>query len=133
MIILPGLSPMIQLKRRPCFRNNIIHKGLHERLFREINRQLEKHGIKVKEAKGALLDATIVTSAARPKKIVESDHSVKQPADPSWLKKRKQSYFGYRGYFVFDNQEGLIHHIHVRPANECEVTPIATDHRLYSR
>ncbi len=57
------------------FRNTIIHKGLHERLFREINRQLEKHGIKVKEAEGALLDTTIVISAARPKKTVEPDHT----------------------------------------------------------
>ncbi len=79
------------------FKNNIIHKRLHERLFREINRQLEKHGIKVKEAEGALLDTTIVTSAACPKKTVEPDHAVKQSADPdaSWVKKGKQSYFGY--------------------------------------
>ncbi len=38
------------------FRNNIIHKGLYERLFREINRQLEKPaGLKLKKLKKLFL------------------------------------------------------------------------------
>ncbi len=53
--------------------------------------------MKVKEAEGALLDATIVTSAVRPKKTVEPDNTAKQSADPdtSWVKKGKQNYFDY--------------------------------------
>ncbi len=47
------------------FRNHLIKKNLHGLLFAEINARLEEHGIKVRYAKTALVDATIIDSSAR--------------------------------------------------------------------
>lgn len=105
------------------FRNKLTEKGLYDRIFAEINRQLEEHGIKVKQAEAALVDATIVISAARPRKTIEENGEVKQSADEDarWLTKGSKSYFGYRGYAIGDGEKGFIQHIHVRPANESEM------------
>lgn len=106
------------------FRNKLIKRGLHTVLFGEINRQLEEKGIKVKKAEAALVDATIITSAARPRKTIEVEtHKMKHSADPdaTWVKKGKKSYFGYRGYAISDGGKGFIHHIAVAPAHESEI------------
>lgn len=88
------------------FRNKLVERNLYERLFKEINNQLEEQGIKVKKAEAALLDATIITSAARPReKIEEARGEVRRSADSdaSWVKKGSKSYFGYRGYAIADS------------------------------
>ena len=65
------------------FRNKLIERNLHESLFREINKQLEEHGIKVRKAEAALVDATIISSAARPRQTIDVESGeVKRSADP---------------------------------------------------
>lgn len=105
------------------FRNKLVEKGLYVQVFAEINRQLEGHGIKVKEAEAALVDATIISSAARPRKTIEEDGTVAESADRDarWVTKGKKSYFGYRGYAIADGDKGFIQHISVKPANESEI------------
>ena len=49
------------------FRNSLIKDNLDKKLFFEVNRQLESKGILVKN--GAIVDATIISSSRRPKKI----------------------------------------------------------------
>lgn len=44
------------------FRNRLIEHGLEKKLFNEINNQLEELGLKVRNASGAILDATIIES-----------------------------------------------------------------------
>lgn len=93
------------------FRNKLIERNLHMVLFEEINRQLEDHGLKVKKAAAALVDATIISSAARPRRTIDAKSGeVKQSADPnaSWLTKGNKSYFGYRGYAISDGEKGFI-------------------------
>jgi len=46
------------------FRNNLLDLGIYEKLFEQINRQLESQGMLVKE--GAIVDATIIESSRRP-------------------------------------------------------------------
>jgi IS5 family transposase len=53
------------------FRNELKELGLYEKLFYEINRQLEENEILIK--KGAIVDATVIESARRPKKVVETE------------------------------------------------------------
>jgi IS5 family transposase len=53
------------------FKNNLLELDLYEKLFEEINRQIESKGILVKESNGAILDATIIESSRRPRKVVE--------------------------------------------------------------
>lgn len=53
------------------FRNRLVSKGLDKELFREINRQLEARGLKVEKTTGAVIDATVVESAARPNRCID--------------------------------------------------------------
>jgi len=104
------------------FRNKLIKQGKLELLFNEINNQLESLGLKVKSASSAIVDATIITSNARPRKTLEQqsdesyDTSLSADPDSKWLKKVKKSYFGYQG-FARSDEEGFIDKTHVTPAN----------------
>lgn len=104
------------------FRNILVEKELYNPIFMELNRQLEELGIKVKKADAALVDATIILSAARPRQTIEENGKIKQSADEDarWVTKGSKSYFGYRGYAIADGKNGFIQHISVRPANESE-------------
>ena len=50
------------------FRNEIIKGELYKKVLKELNRQLEYKGIIVKQ--GAIVDATIIDSSRRPRKVV---------------------------------------------------------------
>ncbi|MBX9621462.1 MAG: IS5 family transposase [Alphaproteobacteria bacterium] len=123
------------------FRNLLTTRQLWKKILRSINTSLEDKGLKVAASHGAILDATIIESAARPRKslealvedrleeegkeiinvtiLPEAHHSV--DPDARWLKKGKKSYFGYKGFAVVDGKEGYIDHIRVKPANASEV------------
>lgn len=121
------------------FRNKLIELGLDKVLFSEINRQLERVGLKVKECKGAVIDATIIESAARPNKIIEAIPEDRQEQaissdqpptakiqyskdpDAAWLKKGKRCYYGYKGFIATDVKDGYIENVYMTPANESEV------------
>jgi IS5 family transposase len=99
---------------------------LDQRLLRKINGQLERAGLKVQGATGALIDATIIQSAARPSNHLELNedeepHSVSS-ADPDvmWVKKSGQAFYGYRGYASVDSEDGYVDHVQVHPANQSE-------------
>jgi IS5 family transposase len=121
------------------FRNRLIQAGKLEGLLREINHQLQAHGLMLQKAKGAIVDATLIASAARPRQeiVVEMQagkavtfEDGSQPGvvqerssadeDASWVKKGKRSHFGYRGYAVTD-EEGYLRGAHVAPANQSEM------------
>ena len=123
------------------FRNRLINTGKLPILLAEINHQLQAHQLMVKHSAGAVLDATLITSAARPREeiTVEVDSegqavtyedgsqpgvrvSEKQSADPdaTWLKKGKKCYFGYRSYVTVDQEDGYVQGVFTAPANESE-------------
>ena len=109
------------------FRNRLVKAKLDQRLLRKINGQLERAGLKVQGATGALIDATIIPSAARPNSHIEFDDE-EQPqvvtsADPeaTWVKKSGQAFYGYRGYASVDSEDGYVDHVEVHPANESEM------------
>lgn len=107
------------------FRNKLIESGKFEKLFNEVNKQLEDHGLKVKNADVAIVDATIISSNARPRKVIDArddgENKTQYSADPdaTWLKKGKKCYFGYQG-FARSDEEGFIDKTHVTPANLSE-------------
>ena len=98
------------------FRNLLTTNRLWEKILRSINKSLEDEGLKVTASHGAILDATIIESAARPRKSLEAvvedrfeeegeemvnvsilpdaHHSV--DPDARWLKKGKRSFLGIR-------------------------------------
>ena len=134
------------------FRNRLIHAGKLAPLLAAVNAQLQGHGLMVANATGAVIDATLVASAARPKSmtIIEHDtdtdadaeadttagdaadapaaerHNVTETAsadpDATWLKKGKKSYFGFRVYTTVDSGDGYVRGVHTAPANQSEPT-----------
>jgi len=115
------------------FRNTLIRLGLDKKIFDMINAELERSGLKVQRASGAVIDATIIESAARPRRVLcmEEDREETESAvhieesvdkDARWLKKGKRGYFGYKGFAVTDADSGYIQGVKVEPANVSEVT-----------
>ena len=58
------------------FRNRLVKAQLDTVLLHLINSQLQSQGLKVKHSQGAILDATLITSAARPKPWLEANDTV---------------------------------------------------------
>lgn len=117
------------------FRNKLIKRGLDRKLFKEINRQLENLGFEIHSAPGALLDATIIESAARPRRTIQITedreeengpqtcaYEIEESVDPDarWLKKGKKTYFGYKGFVRTAERTGFIQYLQVEPANISE-------------
>ena len=117
------------------FRNRLIDQKLLPKLLKVINSQLEANHLKIKESHGAVLDATIIESAARPRKVIEnidedrneqeeSDEVIveySKDKDARWLKKGNKYHFGYKSYVTVDQEDGYIENIHVTAANSAEV------------
>lgn len=111
------------------FRNTLSELNLFEPLFNEIIRQLESKGIIIKQ--GAIVDATIIESSRRPKKVVDTiaedrkEETTYKPdnitysddKDAAWIKKGKRAYYGYKGHICVDKKDGFIIGAHITPAN----------------
>lgn len=54
------------------FRSRLLELKLYDRLFDEINRQLTKRGIMVREKSAAVIDATVIESANRPRQVIKN-------------------------------------------------------------
>jgi IS5 family transposase len=112
------------------FRNRLVTAKLDQVLLRRVNVQLEGKGLKVAGSRGAIIDATIIESAARPNQHIEVDDEgqadVVDSADDEarWVKKGKDAFFGYRGYSAVDTEDGYVEHVEVHPANEAEVSKL---------
>lgn len=101
------------------FRNRLVAEGLLERLFGELDRQLEKAGVVLK--RGTMLDATLIEAApARPREGAA-------PRDPDAAFARRQgkagSSYGYKAHVGVDEGSGLIRAVVVTPANVNDTTP----------
>lgn len=114
------------------FRNALVKGGVLDDLLSEVCRQLEVHGLKLKEAEAAIIDATLIESAARPRTFIEApqdrgegescdDLGVHYSADEDarWIKKGSKSTLGYKA-FARTDEEGFIDLVHTRPANRAE-------------
>ena len=115
------------------FRNTLIDLDLYGKLFEEITRQLESNGLLIR--KGAIVDATIIESSRRPRKVIEiipEDRKEEKTEavpitysndpDATWIKKGKKPYYGYKGHLSVDSKEGYILGGHVTPANTADTT-----------
>lgn len=100
------------------FRNLLTQAGLVEKLFGELDRQLERAGVILK--RGTMLDATLIESgAARPS-------SPEQPsADPDagGAKRGRDFTFGYKAHVGVDEGSGLIRSVITTPANVNDTVP----------
>lgn len=95
------------------FRNALAQAGLTERLFTEMNRQLDQLGLVLR--RGTLIDATLVEAAVRP------SGSSAAPSDPEAAFARRQGQagktFGYKAHVAVDQGSGLVREALLTPAN----------------
>lgn len=101
------------------FRNLLVNQGLFDKLFGELDKQLEGAGVVLK--RGTMLDATVIEAvAARPREGRPS-------SDPDARFTRKQgkagSSFGYKAHVGVDQGSGLIRAVITTPANVNDTTP----------
>lgn len=119
------------------FRNALLELNLYEKLFEEINRQLESNGILVKT--GAIVDATIIESSRRPRKVMEimpedrEEEKTEIPSaavtysddpDANWIKKGKTPHYGYKAHISVDAKDGYVIGGHVTPASTADITEL---------
>ena len=115
------------------FRNHLSSRGLDEKLFHMLNEQLEAHKLIVKH--GVLVDASVVTSARRPRKTQvieavtdreedEADYDLittySDDTDAKWTIKAKKPYYGYKIHAATDGDHGFILGGHATPANHSD-------------
>ncbi len=120
------------------FRNALVEAGVFDALLAEVCHQIETHGLKLKEAEAAIIDATLIESAARPRTHIEAprdreegdtqdDPEVHYSADEDarWVKKGSKSTLGFKG-FARTDEEGYVDKVHVTPANSAESPEFGT-------
>ena len=105
---------------------------------REVCRQIEACGLNLKEAEAAIIDATLIESAARPRTYIEAlqdraegdepdDPELHFSADPDarWVKKGSRALWVTSG-FARTDEEGFVTKVHATPANKGESPEFAT-------
>ncbi len=127
------------------FRTELTKKGVYEKIFRAMNKQLEKHEIIVKS--GAIVDASIIDTPLRPRGRatyeIETDRAenerdpqqlqneelaqvlirTQQPgvdSEARWIQKAGKTRYGYKKHHVTDT-EGLVIGLLTTPANVNEI------------
>lgn len=122
------------------FRTELTKKGVYEKLFKAMNKQLEKHRIIVKT--GAIVDASIIDTPLKPKgkttyeietdrgpERTQEEQEYEQQAqvlvkkqhpgvdsEARWIKKAGKTRYGYKKHHVTDT-EGLVLGVLTTPAN----------------
>ena len=109
------------------FRNALMKGGVYNDLLAAVCAQIENHGLKLKEAEAAIIDATLIESAARPRPHIEApadraegdtpdDPQMHFSADPEarWVEKGSKSTLGYKGFARAD-EEGFVDRVHTTP------------------
>jgi IS5 family transposase len=101
------------------FRNALIADKLLEKLFAELNRQLEVAGLILK--RGTMLDATLIeAAAARPR---EARPACDPDARFTVRQGKGGSTFGYKAHVGVDQGSGLIRSLITTPANVNDTEP----------
>jgi IS5 family transposase len=90
------------------FRARLREHGLYERIFEEVNRQLDEKGMILR--KGTLVDATIVEANARRPGKKEGDVSMTD-VDATFTMKHGKTCFGYKMHIGVDEGSGLIRRV----------------------
>ena len=90
------------------FRDQLIQHGVHDQLFKELDRQLESRGLMLK--KGTLIDATVIEAAPKKPNQNADGTAGKSPVDPEadWTKKGGRYLFGYKAHVGVDQGSELI-------------------------
>jgi IS5 family transposase len=90
------------------FRAQLAQLKLGDRLFAELNRQLEGCGLLLKQ--GTMLDATLIEASVKPPRDAHSTPGDGSPLDPDadWTKRGSKAFFGYKAHIAMDQGSELI-------------------------
>jgi IS5 family transposase len=100
------------------FRNRLIEEKLIEKLFAELDRQLENAGLMLK--RGTMLDATLIEAVSVPPSAERPSHD----PDARFTRRGKSSFtFGYKAHVGVDQGSGLIRAVVTTPANVNDTVP----------
>jgi IS5 family transposase len=102
------------------FRNRLVHQRLLERLFAELDGQLEGAGVILKQ--GTMLDATLIETQAAGRR---GPGEAKVDPDAAYARRsgKPGSTYGYKAHVGVDQGSGLIRSILTTPANVNDTTP----------
>jgi len=117
------------------FRNELLGQEATEKLYQMVLKQLLPHG-KLKH--GVSVDATIIDSSRRPRKVLEiipEDRKEEEAgeqaavtysddADAAWVQKGKRVSYGYKVHMGACPETGLILGGHVTPANKSDMNEL---------
>lgn len=102
------------------FRERLVREERMEALLGELERQFEEHGVILRQ--GTLIDATLISSAARRPRMKEGKTS---PADPQAQfgtnNERRRFTFGYKLHVGVDCGSTLVRRLRLTPANVQEI------------
>jgi IS5 family transposase len=101
------------------FRNLLIEADLLEKLFGELDRQLEEAGVILK--RGTMLDATLIEAVAVPPSGERPSHD--PDARFGGAKGKGGFTFGYKAHVGVDQGSGLIRSVITTPANVNDTVP----------
>lgn len=101
------------------FRNELIAERLMDRLFAELDKQLEAAGVMLK--RGTMLDATVIEAVSR---RPDGERPASDP-DAGFAKREGKpgSSYGYKAHVGVDEGSGLIRAVITTPANVNDTTP----------
>lgn len=99
------------------FRKALAERGLSEKLFAEVNRQLEGLGLVVKA--GTLIDASLVAAAVSRPPGTAGEASRLDP-EANWTRRGRKGHFGYKAHLAIDQGSDLIRGAILTPAKTAE-------------
>jgi IS5 family transposase len=99
------------------FRERLIETGKNKEIWRELQRQLDAKGLKVK--KGVIQDAAFITAdpGHAKDKPRGNDAKTRRSKEGTWTKKYSKSYFGFKLHTKVDADYGLIRDFEVTTAS----------------
>lgn len=106
------------------FRNGLAQAGLLEKLFSELDRQLDQAGMILR--RGTMLDATLIEAVSAPPRAGRDGQARPgQDPDAAFAKRsgKAGSTYGYKAHVGVDEGSGLIRSLITTPANINDTTP----------
>jgi IS5 family transposase len=100
------------------FRERLIETGKVKEIWKELQRQLDAKGLRVK--KGVIQDATFITADpghAKADKPRGGKAQTRRSKDGTWAKKNSKSYFGFKLHSKTDTDYGLIRNMEATTAS----------------
>lgn len=107
------------------FKERVIQKGLYDKLFQQINTQLDQQNLKVEKGHISIIDATIIASSNKPlddNKRKDLEGNPQRDRDARNTFKHGRHYFGYKGHINMDSNTKLIQKQSFTSANVHDIT-----------